>query len=292
MPKPAPVAVPERDFARIAAAIRFLAAQRAQQPSLAEVARHAGLSAFHFNRLFRRWAGVTPKQYLEVLAAHTAEAALRRGDSVLDAALATGLSGPGRLHDLLVTLEAATPGVIRRAGEGLEIRWGIATSPFGALSVGATDRGLCHLAFGTIAGQRDAPPARLAERWPRASYLRDDTVAGRVATQLAAAATGIATGQPLRLYVAGTNFQLRVWRALLELGTQTTTYGALAATIAAPGAARAVGGAVGANPIAWLIPCHRVLRENGALGGYAWGEDRKRAILAWESLQARSDLRA
>jgi AraC family transcriptional regulator of adaptative response/methylated-DNA-[protein]-cysteine methyltransferase len=284
--------VSERDFERIAAAIRFLAEQRTRQPSLAEVARHAGLSAFHFNRLFRRWAGLTPKQYLEVLAAHAAVAALRRGDSVLDAALATGLSGPGRLHDLLVTLEAATPGVIRRAGAGLEIRWGIAASPFGALSVGATERGLCHLAFGTVAGQRDAPPARLAERWPRASYLRDDAVAVQVASQLAAAATGIATGQPLRLYVAGTNFQLRVWRALLELDTQATTYGALAAAIAAPGAARAVGGAVGANPIAWLIPCHRVLRENGALGGYAWGEDRKRAILAWESLQARSDLRA
>jgi AraC family transcriptional regulator of adaptative response/methylated-DNA-[protein]-cysteine methyltransferase len=284
--------VSERDFARIAAAIRFLAEQRAQQPSLAEVARHAGLSAFHFNRLFRRWAGLTPKQYLEVLAAHAAVAALRRGDSVLDAALATGLSGPGRLHDLLVTLEAATPGVIRRAGEGLTIRWGIAASPFGALSVGATERGLCHLAFGADAGRREAPPARLAERWSRASFQRDDTVAGRVATQLAAAAAGIATGEPLRLYVAGTNFQLRVWRALLELDTATTSYGALAAAIAAPGAARAVGGAVGANPIAWLIPCHRVLRENGALGGYAWGEDRKRAILTWESLQARSHLRA
>lgn len=292
MPKPVHAAFSDRDFARIAAAIRFLAEHRAQQPSLAAVARHAGLSAFHFNRLFRRWAGLTPKQYLEVLAAHAATAALRRGDSVLDAALATGLSGPGRLHDLLVTLEAATPGAIRRAGQGLQIRWGIADSPFGAMSVAETDRGLCHLAFAAAAGPRAAPPARLTERWSQALYQRDDSVAERVAAQLAVAAAGIAGGEPLRLYVAGTNFQLRVWRALLELGTRTTTYGALATAIAAPGAARAVGGAVGANPIAWLIPCHRVLRENGALGGYAWGEDRKRAILAWESLQAGSHLSA
>lgn len=281
-----------RDFQRIAAAVRFLAEQRQQRPTLQAVARHAGLSPFHFNRLFRRWAGLTPKQYLEVLDAHAAVAALRRGDSVLEAAFAAGLSGPGRLHDLLVTLEAATPGVIRRHGEGLEIRWGVADSPFGTMTVGETDRGLCHLAFFPDAQPLDGPPTRLQARWARAQYRRDDATAARVAGQLAAAAAGLAARAPLRLYVAGTNFQLRVWRALLELDAPTTTYGALATAIAAPAAARAVGGAVGANPVAWLIPCHRVLRENGALGGYAWGEDRKRAMLAWESLQGRSDLRA
>jgi AraC family transcriptional regulator of adaptative response/methylated-DNA-[protein]-cysteine methyltransferase len=291
MDTPLPAALSERDFGRIAAAVRFLAEQRLQRPSLAAVARQARLSPFHFNRLFRRWAGVTPKQYLEVLDAHAAVTALRRGDSVLETALATGLSGPGRLHDLLVTLEAATPGVIRRQGESLAIRWGIADSPFGAMSVGETDRGLCHVAFGASAAARAEPPARLTEQWARAHFVRDDSVAHRVAARLAAV-TAAARGQPLRLYVAGTNFQLRVWRALLALGAQTTSYGALAATLDAPGAARAVGGAVGANPIAWLIPCHRVLRDNGALGGYAWGEDRKRAILAWESLQGASQANA
>ncbi|MEZ5458136.1 MAG: methylated-DNA--[protein]-cysteine S-methyltransferase [Steroidobacteraceae bacterium] len=292
MAKPPDASMSSRDFQRIAVAVRFLAGQRLQRPTLQAVARHAGLSPFHFNRLFRRWAGLTPKQYLEVLDAHAAVAALRRGDSVLEAAFAAGLSGPGRLHDLLVTLEAATPGVIRRQGEGLEIRWGIADSPFGPMTVGETDRGLCHLAFCPDERLTDRPPARLQARWARARYRRDDAAAARVAGQLATAAAGLAGRASLRLYLAGTNFQLRVWRALLELDSAATTYGALAAAIDAPTAARAVGGAVGANPVAWLIPCHRVLRENGALGGYAWGEDRKRAMLAWESLQGRSDLRA
>jgi AraC family transcriptional regulator of adaptative response/methylated-DNA-[protein]-cysteine methyltransferase len=276
-----------RDFDRIAAAIHFLAERREQRPTLAAVARHVGLSPFHFNRLFRRWAGVTPKQYLEVLAAHGAAGALRGGDSVLDAALASGLSGPGRLHDLMVTLEAATPGEIRRRGAGLEIRYGWADSPFGSMSVGETARGLCHLAFATGATARESVPAPLCAQWPRAGFVRDDRVAQRIAEQLARFAAGFVAGEPLRLYVAGTNFQLRVWRALLELDAGTTSYGALATAIDAPAAARAVGGAVAANRIAWLIPCHRVLRDNGALGGYAWGEDRKRAMLAWESLQSR-----
>jgi len=292
MNRPPSPALPERDFDRIAAAIRFLAEQRTQQPTLAAVARHVGLSPFHFNRLFRRWAGITPKQYLEVLAAHGATGSLRAGDSVLEAALATGLSGPGRLHDLMVTLEAATPGEIRRRGAGLEIRYGFADSPFGRVSAGETMRGLCHLAFAAGVAGRNAALARLREQWPLARCVRDDAVAQRIAARLVAIAAGVAAGEPLRLYVAGTNFQLRVWRALLELGAGTTTYGALAKLIDAPAAARAVGGAVGANRIAWLIPCHRVLRENGALGGYAWGEDRKRAMLAWESLQQRSGQRA
>jgi AraC family transcriptional regulator of adaptative response/methylated-DNA-[protein]-cysteine methyltransferase len=160
------------------------------------------------------------------------------------------------------------------------------------MSVGETARGLCHLAFGAGAAVRAAVPASLLAQWPQARFVRDDDVAQRIAERLAAFAAGVAAGEPLRLYVAGTNFQLRVWRALLELDAGTTSYGALAAAIDAPTAARAVGGAVGANRIAWLIPCHRVLRENGALGGYAWGEDRKRAMLAWESLQSQGRQRA
>ncbi len=280
----APVArCAERDFARVAAAVRFLSARRDAPPTLAEVAAHVGLSPFHFNRLFRRWAGITPKRFLGVLRAQAASGALRRGESVLAAALGAGLSGPGRLHDLLVTFEAATPGEIRRRGQGLEIRWGRCASPFGTLTAAQTPRGLCHLAFGDEA--RHEAPAALRAAWGRARLLRDDAVAARVVAQLWPASPPQRRSR-LALHVAGTNFQLRVWRALLELARdETTTYGDLARALRAPRAARAVGRAVGANPVAWLIPCHRVLRENGALGGYRWGEDRKRAMLAWEALR-------
>jgi AraC family transcriptional regulator of adaptative response/methylated-DNA-[protein]-cysteine methyltransferase len=280
----------ERDFARVAAAVRFLSERLERPPTLAEVAAHVGLSPFHFNRLFRRWAGITPKQFLGVLRAQAAVGALRRGESVLEAALGAGMSGPGRLHDLLVTLEAATPGEIRRRGHGLEIRWGRCDSPFGTLTAAETPRGFCHLSFGD--DERQEAPAALREIWARARLLRDDAVAARVVALLEPPGAS-RRRTPLALHVAGTNFQLRVWRALLELGRdETTTYGGLARALRVPGAARAVGGAVGANPVGWLIPCHRVLRENGALGGYRWGEDRKRAMLAWEALRCGPAARA
>lgn len=280
----------ERDFARVAAAVRFLSERCDRPPTLAEVAAHVSLSPFHFNRLFRRWAGITPKQFVSVLRAQAAVGALRAGESVLGAALSSGLSGPGRLHDLLVTIEAATPGEVRHRGAGLEIRWGRCASPFGVVAAAETPRGLCHLSFGE--GEGDSAPATLIEGWGRARLLRDDAVAARVVALLEPAGASPCRAA-LRLHVAGTNFQLRVWRALLELGRdETTTYGELARALRAPRAARAVGGAVGANPIGWLIPCHRVLRENGALGGYRWGEDRKRAMLAWEALRRTPTARA
>jgi AraC family transcriptional regulator, regulatory protein of adaptative response / methylated-DNA-[protein]-cysteine methyltransferase len=271
-----------RDFSRVAAAIRYLGEHREQRPTLTDVARHVGLSNFYFNRMFRRWAGVTPKQYLDVLNGHAAMQALRSRDSVLDAALETGLSGPGRLHDLMIELEAATPGELRGRGRDLVIRWGQSESPFGLLVMAETPRGLCHLSFEETAMVQ--APAVLRERWPLARFERDDARAAEIAAQLLGLGTGSA---PLRLRVVGSNFQLRVWRALLERGAhETLTYGELARALRMPKAARAVGNAVGANPIAWLIPCHHVLRENGALGGYRWGVDRKRAMLAWESLRS------
>lgn len=271
-----------RDFARVAAAIRYLGERREQRPTLTDVARHVGLSNFHFNRMFRRWAGVTPKQYLDVLNGHAALQALRSRDSVLDAALETGLSGPGRLHDLMIELEAATPGELRGRGRDLEITWGQSESPFGLLAMAETPRGLCHLSFEDRA--LDAAPQALRERWPLARFVREDARARAIAERLLGAAE---SAGPLRLRVAGSNFQIRVWRALLERAAhETLTYGELARAVKMPKAARAVGNAVGANPIAWLIPCHHVLRENGALGGYRWGVDRKRAMLAWESLRA------
>lgn len=272
----------ERDFQRVASAIRHLGESREGAPTLRELAARAGLSPFHFNRLFRRWAGVTPRQFLAVLRAQRSIAALQRGASVLAAALESGLSGPGRLHDLLVTIEAATPGEVSRRGAGLEIRWGRCDSPFGALTAARTPRGWCHLAFGDDAD--GDPPALLREIWPGARLRRDDGVAW-CARALLAPTGATRRRAPLTLHVVGTNFQLRVWRALLELGRdETTTYGELARAVDAPGAARAVGAAVGANPVGWLIPCHHVLRANGALGGYRWGEDRKRAMLVWEAL--------
>ncbi|MFO1399604.1 MAG: methylated-DNA--[protein]-cysteine S-methyltransferase [Steroidobacteraceae bacterium] len=295
MPSP-PSQLDTRDFQRIARAIAYIDAHWSEQPSLAALARAAGLSRFHFSRLFRRWAGISPRQYLQHVTGLAAKARLRGRASVLDAALEAGLSGPGRLHDLMVTLEAMSPAEYARGGEGVRIECGFAPTPFGLMLCGRTARGICHLGF-----EPDADRAR-AERtlrgeWPRATLHWSDAVAAEVAGRLWAPrpAAGRARrdrAEPLRLHVRGTNFQLRVWRALLRLDTDThSSYGVLARELGRPGAARAVGQAVGANPVAWIIPCHRVLRGSGALGGYRWGLERKRAMLAWEGLPRLSGAR-
>jgi AraC family transcriptional regulator of adaptative response/methylated-DNA-[protein]-cysteine methyltransferase len=272
-----------RDFARIARAIRFIDANFRAQPRLATIAQAVHLSEFHFNRLFRRWAGVTPRQYLAFVTARAARAALQRAPSVLEAAYALGLSAPSRLHDLMVTLEAVTPGELRTGGAGLELTAGFSATPFGRALLGRTARGIAHLAF--VDGAADAAAlAELAQRWPRAHLTRDDAAAAALAERIWDPAAAAA---PLRLAVPGTNFQLQVWRALLEIeDAPTLSYAQLARAAGAAGARRAVGNAVGANPVAWLIPCHKVLRQDGALGGYHWGPDRKRAMLAWSALRA------
>jgi len=270
-----------RDFARIARAIAYIDAHFREQPRLAAIAASARLSEFHFNRLFRRWAGLTPRQYLAHVTARAARGALGQTSSVLDAAYAVGLSGPGRLHDLLVTLEGVTPGELKEGGHGLSITYGFSTTPFGVALLASTARGLCHLAF-VESGAERAAVAGLQEAWPRAQLQRDEPAAADLARRIWSVAPGVA---PLRLAVKGTNFQLKVWEALLELGRAgPTTYSALAQAAGVPGGARAVGQAVGANPVAWLIPCHQVLRHDGSLGGYHWGEERKRAMLAWSAL--------
>ncbi|HEY1491300.1 MAG TPA: methylated-DNA--[protein]-cysteine S-methyltransferase [Steroidobacteraceae bacterium] len=270
-----------RDFARIARAIAFIDGNFRSQPRLASIAAAAHLSEFHFNRLFRRWAGVTPRQYLAFVTARAARGALLGSRSVLDAALAVGLSGPGRLHDLMVTLEAVTPGELRARGAGVTLSAGVAATPFGSALLATTPRGLSHLSFLEPAGE-DAALARLAASWPHAQLTRDDAAARHLAQRIWGEGSA---RTPLRLYVQGTNFQLKVWRALLEAGAgMPTTYGALARLAGSAAAARAVGAAVGANPVAWLIPCHNVLRGDGDLGGYHWGADRKRAMLAWQEL--------
>jgi AraC family transcriptional regulator of adaptative response/methylated-DNA-[protein]-cysteine methyltransferase len=301
--------VDSRDFARIAKAIAYIDAHFREQPRLEDVAAHAGLSEFHFNRLFRRWAGVTPKQYLSAVTGAAARDALAGGNaSVLDAALEVGLSGPSRLHDLVVTLDAMTPGEMKAQGEGLTVRFGFSDTPFGRALFGQTERGLLYLGF-VESGEEVAALDALKKQASRATFERDDEIARALAVRIWAGQSNdkgedkrenLRAGRrgttPLRLNIGGTNFQLKVWQALIDLGSRDrTTYGELASAVGSAGGSRAVGGAVGSNPIAWLIPCHHVLRQGGALGGYHWGEDRKRAILAWEttnSLQKRGSAAA
>ena len=272
--------VDSRDFARIAKSIRFIVTHFREQPRLATIADHAGLSEFHFNRLFRRWAGVTPKQYLAYVTGREAHGEIVNQSSVLDAAYSVGLSGPGRLHDLIVTLDAVTPGELKALGRGITIHYGFSETPFGDALLATTPRGLCHLAF---ADEREKALSELRAQWRNADLVRDDAQARVIANRIWGAAR--AKGGALKLHVPGTNFQLKVWQALLDLGAHSrTTYSDVAAAIGEKGSARAVGNAVSANPVGWLIPCHNVLRRDGGLGGYHWGEDRKRAILAWDSL--------
>jgi len=277
-----------RDFARVARAIRYIAENFRAQPRLAAIAASVRLSEFHFNRLFRRWAGVTPRQYLAYVTARAARAALAGPDSVLDAAYTLGLSGPGRLHDLLVTLDAVTPGEAKVYGRGVRMSYGFSDTPFGTALLACTARGLSHLSF-IEPGAEAAALDELRGAWPKAELRADDALANALTRRIwgvAGAAPGRPRDAPLRLAVRGTNFQIRVWRALLELGsTGPTTYAALARAAGVASGARAVGNAVGANPVAWLIPCHNVLRTDGALGGYRWGSERKQAMLAWNSLR-------
>ncbi len=269
--------VDSREFARMTRAIEFIEREYQRQPKLAQIARHVGLSEYHFNRLFRRWTGLTPKQYLAEVTSRAAGAALQAEPSVLDAAHSVGLSGGGRLHDLTVTLDALTPGEIRAQGKGVTIRHGLAHTPFGSAFIAETPRGLCRLSFvETLEATRELAELRAA--WPAATFLRDDT---RTAELVSTIWGREAASLPLA--VVGTNFQVQVWRALLELTPgSTVTYSALAKQLGRPNGARAIGNAVGANPVAWVIPCHRVLRAGGDLGGYRWGVARKQMIRRWE----------
>ena len=273
-----PGAPPE--FRRIARAIEFVAANVRLQPSLAEMAAAANWSEYHFAREFRRWTGISPKQWLQELSLTAAKQALDDERSVLQAALDAGLSGSGRLHDLFVTLEAVTPGEYKSRGHGMTMRFGTAQSPFGTALIVRSSRGIAFLAFadedGSFEGFED-----FRATWRDANWEQDDAGAQQIADAIWRAAPR--ADRKLTLWVHGSNFQLQVWRALLAAGrNRTLSYAALAESIGRGSASRAVGSAVGANPVAWLIPCHHVLRANGALGGYRWGLERKRAMLAWE----------
>jgi AraC family transcriptional regulator of adaptative response/methylated-DNA-[protein]-cysteine methyltransferase len=269
------------DYQRIAEAIRYLNRNARGQPGLEAVARHLGLSPAHLQRLFRRWAGISPKRFLQYLNAQHAEALLRASVPVLDTAFATGLSGPGRLHDLLITVHAATPGEIRAGGRGLHIAWGLHPSPFGTAFLAATPHGLCALSFPEPA-HPDTALAALRHRFPHAALTRNPRATRTFFARIFPRTTG--GPRAITLWLQGSNFQLKVWEALLCIPPGTvTTYGRVAAAAGRPRAHRAVGTAVGANPAAYLIPCHRVIRQSGALGEYRWYPVRKQAMLAWES---------
>lgn len=268
------------DYARIEKAIRYIDENFQRQPSLDEVARHVGLSDFHFQRLFSRWAGVSPKRFLQFVTARHARDLLGSRRSVLDAAYEAGLSGPGRLHDLLISVDAMTPGEVKRRGAGMRVRYGFHDSPFGECILASTERGLCGLEFLGEDGRAGAFDS-VRSRWPAASFVADAQASAELAARVFDAGPG---GAPLPLHLRGTNFQIKVWEALLRIPAgEVTTYGDIAGRVCSTRAARAVGAAIGRNPIAFVVPCHRVIRTTGAFGDYHWGPERKRAMLAWES---------
>lgn len=276
------------DYQKIEAVIRHVVAHAKEQPRLEELAARVHLSPFHFHRLFKRWAGATPKDFLQHLTALEARRLLREGNDVLGTALEAGLSGPGRLHDLCVTVEAASPGEIRRGGRGWTITVGVGETPFGRAWLARTPRGLGQLVFVPSRADEAEARAALAADWPEARLVRDDREAARLLHAVFEPRGPDKARAPWTVWVRGTAFQLRVWRALVRLPAgSTATYAALARLIGAPKACRAVGSAVGANPVAVLIPCHRVIQSTGASGEYRWGPLRKKALLAWEGCRAR-----
>ena len=261
----------------MAAALRYLEEHAGDQPQLEAVAEAIGLSPAHFQKVFSHWVGVSPKRYLQYLTLDHAKRLLAERFTVLDAAYETGLSSPGRLHDLFVRWEAMTPGEYSRKGKGLTIRWGWFPSPFGEALAMGTDRGLCGLAFAAEYG-RDWAWADMAGRWPEAELVHDPD-ALRPWVEAAFGGTGEVALAPI-----GAPFQIKVWEALLTIPSgHVTIYSEIARHIGNPRAVRAVGTAVGRNPVSWLIPCHRAMRRDGGLGGYHWGLPVKRAMMAWEA---------
>lgn len=268
------------DYDLVEKAIHYLEENYQNQPALADVAAHVGLSEFHFQRLFSRWAGISPKRFGQYLTMQHAKQVLAESENVLEAAYAAGLSGPGRLHDLFVTHEAVTPGEYKTRGAGLTIRYGFQATPFGEALLAETERGICGLSFITGNG-RAAAYADLAHAWPQATLVEDEAGTATAVNQIFSPADRQA---PLPVYLKGTNFQIQVWMALLRVPPGAlVTYSTLARATGQEKAARAVGTAVGHNPIAYLIPCHRVIQKSGNLGGYHWGLTRKKALIGWEA---------
>ncbi len=270
------------DYQRIEQAIVYLEEHALTQPTLDEVAQHIGLSPSHFQRLFKSWAGVSPKRFLQFLTIEHAKKLLRASASVFDTALDVGLSGPGRLHDLFVSVEAVTPGEFKTQGKDLQVIYGFHPTPFGECLLAFTSRGVCSLGFVDSGNKAEALNAFL-ESWRGAKIVENPQAGSKVLSQIFDP-NGASEHGSIKVFLKGTNFQLKVWEALLRIPEgAVVSYGSLADAVGRPGAHRAVGTAVGRNPVAYLIPCHRVLRTNGEIGGYHWGTSRKRAILAREA---------
>jgi len=272
------------DYLRIEQAILYLENHYKDQPGIEELAANIGLSESHFQRLFTRWAGVSPKRFLQFLTKEGAKELLNRSENLLDTTHQIGLSSLGRLHELFVTTEAVSPGEYKSRGAGVTIRYGIHPTPFGKCLIATTERGICHLSF-VQAKEGDAIDNLVAD-WKQAEMVEDYKSTALLVKPIFDLQYGVRGGEPLKVYLRGTNFQLKVWEALLQIPTGTvTTYEGIAERIGKPGATRAVGTAIGHNPIAVLIPCHRVIRKVGEFGNYRYGALRKKALLAYESAQ-------
>jgi AraC family transcriptional regulator of adaptative response/methylated-DNA-[protein]-cysteine methyltransferase len=282
IPDLAPFPDAAADYDVVRRAIAHIRGNWRTQPDIANIADAAGVGVTDLHHLFRRWAGLTPKDFLQALTLDHARALLRESASVLDASYEVGLSGPGRLHDLFVTHEAMSPGEWKAGGEALTIAYGFHPSPFGSALIMATGRGLAGLAFAD-AGEERAVLADMQARWPKASYVEDRIGTAPLARRIFDSTTW-RSGEPLQVMLIGTDFEVRVWEALLTVPMgRLTSYSDIAAKVCKPAAARAVGAAVGRNPISFVVPCHRVVGKNGSLTGYHWGLTRKRAMLGWEA---------
>jgi AraC family transcriptional regulator, regulatory protein of adaptative response / methylated-DNA-[protein]-cysteine methyltransferase len=269
------------DYQIVENALVYLERHYQEQPSLEQVAAQVGLSEYYFQRVFTRWVGISPKRFLQFLTKEHARQLLDHSSSVLDATYQSGLSSPGRLHDLFVTLDAVTPGEYKQHGQGLTISYGFHPSPFGECLIALTGRGVCGLAFVTD-GNRQDPLNDLQHRWSHAGFKEDPEQTFPWVERIFPMVDRGAS-EPLRLYLNGTNFQIKVWEALLHIPAgKLVSYQEVAFYLGEPLATRAVGHAIGSNPIAFVIPCHRVIRKMGVFGGYRWGSARKKAILGWE----------
>jgi len=282
--KPGPLNAALRDYDSVRRAIAFISERWRDQPGIEQVADAAGVTPDELHHLFRRWAGLTPKAFMQALTLDHAKALLRGSASVLDAALDSGLSGPGRLHDLFVTHEAMSPGEWKNGGAGTTLRFGFHASPFGTAIVIASERGLAGLAFADPS-EEQAALADMKRRWPRATYVEDHAGTAALARRIFDPKLW-RPEQPLRVTLIGTDFEVRVWETLLKIPMgRAVSYSDIANKIRAPKASRAVGAAVGKNPVSFVVPCHRALGKSGALTGYHWGITRKQAMIGWEAGQ-------
>lgn len=273
------------DYERILQAIRFLERNFDKQPTLDEIAKKVHLSQFHFQRLFIRWVGISPKRFLQYLTKEYAKELLQQPTNLLDVTFETGLSSPSRLHDLFVSCEAVTPGEFKNQGEALTIEYGFHPTPFGECLIAVTQRGICGMAFVPDTGDRELN--RIKKKWRRAVFEENMKKTGLLVAHIFSSANG--DTKPLQLFLKGTNFQIKVWEALLKIPSgHVVAYEDIAKHVGKPKAVRAVANAVADNPIPFIIPCHRVIRKLGDFGGYQYGTDRKKALLGWEAAKYHS----